>query len=267
MKKQKGFTLVELLVVIAIISVLLTMLTPALKMARDHAKMANCSGNLKAVGMGFIMYLDNYNERFHRSPNGGKWDDIGWGTTNTGKPLLPDPTYAISSNLVYWGIAYNEFIGDRETFRCPAAIRPSDWWLPEEQYLYKNSSYGLNCYVSGRRLAAFQHPEEAIFCQDHLVHLLDDNGDMLYYHQKSKMNMPQLRIDFAPWYPDGEQEVFRHKYQHQGEALFSNEKGLGYCNTLWLDGHVEAISGGASDFGWDVPYRWYNPWGKSPYDN
>ena len=261
-KRYKGFTLVELLVVIAIISILLTILTPALQMAREHAKMIACSGSLKTIGIGALMYLDNYDERFHNSPNGGKWDDIGWGTTNTGKPLAPDIPKSgsgISVHAVWWGIAYNEFVQDRETFRCPSAVRVDDWYLPSEQYLYKNSSYGLNTFVRNQRLSAFEHPEEIIFCQDHVEQLLDDNGDLLHFDTNWNMNCWQWRISLQADYPDAEKEIFRHKYQYQGLKLVNHEQGLGYCNTLWLDGHVDPLFGGASDLGWDILYRWYNP--------
>ena len=77
---SKGFTLIELLVVIAIIAVLLSVLIPALRVAKEQARKVVCMAQLGQIGLALESYETNYNyKRFVMRKDGTDTDGYWWG--------------------------------------------------------------------------------------------------------------------------------------------------------------------------------------------
>jgi len=71
MNKRKNFTLIELLVVIAIIALLMAILVPVLRKAREQGKDIVCQNNLRQIGLAANFYAGEYGLFIPRSAEWG----------------------------------------------------------------------------------------------------------------------------------------------------------------------------------------------------
>ena len=105
---RKAFTLIELLVVIAIIAILAAILFPVFARARENARRASCMSNLKQIGLGFMMYVQDYDETYPRSfYYTDEATDPNWGNSTSG-------------NYMFWMQAVYPYVKSNQIFFCPS---------------------------------------------------------------------------------------------------------------------------------------------------
>lgn len=150
METKKGFTLIELLVVIAVIAVLMGILMPALRMAREQARSVLCASNLKTMGLGWKLYADENNGKivfgfprtalsYQVEPSKWPWVLIPDSITNA---PLEERIEAIKAGALW------PYITNEKVYRCPSDRRKN---VANMGLAYRSWSmpHGLNCDVGG----------------------------------------------------------------------------------------------------------------------
>lgn len=135
--RSKGFTLIELLVVIAIIALLLAVLIPSLRKARESAKSLTCRSNLKQMTLAFSVYSQE---------NDGRMFSLAYGADYWFRkiaPFLGDAYFQQNPTVDYTGVM--------QVSICPSTkiqtSKENGTYNTTWHYQDGIGSYGINCWL------------------------------------------------------------------------------------------------------------------------
>lgn len=210
--KQKGFTLIELLVVIAIISLLVSILLPSLKRAKELAQRSACAINQRGMVMAALLYTNDFDGL----------TALGWQEPNTfTNGWLGDNNNFLQKIYPYTG----ENLG---LFVCPSALPASGIYTPvgKSQCSYA-ANYIVTAYTNthGTPLELIPNPSGIVYFAD-----MNSTRQSISYHARNTAaginGVPVVDEDYGPY------------------CVHENGMNLGF-----VDSHTERVEAGVPSNG------------------
>lgn len=208
--QRRGFTLIEILVVVAIIAILAAILFPVFARARESARKSSCQSNLKQIGLAWMQYTQDYDDKV--MPGGAFGDSKLWiGNWDASNNILPKTSYL------------EPYMKADQVYACPSFVSGSgaNWNSPFLGYGYNRYLFGVvgngGTPYCERTISSFERPTETLAFADSGV--LRSSG-----------------VEWTQWAypirPPGMTDNF-------WASFHGRHNGTG--NVLFIDGHVKAF--------------------------
>ncbi|NUP98325.1 MAG: prepilin-type N-terminal cleavage/methylation domain-containing protein [Armatimonadetes bacterium] len=209
--RRRGFTLIELLVVIAIIAILAGILFPVFAKAREKAYTVDCLSNVKQLGMSFVMYASDWNNKLPTAAIKGSFRrDSDW------VKIMSDSDQADIS--VGRGSLF-QYVKSEEAYVCKNAVDAQE----KGPSGGTRTSYTMNgnlmnwrdSYTKSLKLSRVKYPANTfLLIEEHDELPASGSGtgynDGFYYAPDPRADHRPSGWGFACDYPAGKNESERH---------------------------------------------------------
>jgi prepilin-type N-terminal cleavage/methylation domain-containing protein/prepilin-type processing-associated H-X9-DG protein len=243
-KHTTAFTLIELLVVIAIIAILASILFPVFARARENARRASCMSNLKQIGLGIMMYVQDYDEKYPlyaitslEEPPDGCWYSTGsCSTTSPG-------TYSW-----FWQQLVYPYTKSDQLYYCPSAAftaHPySGQYGANNQVMKSSPPLSLAAVISpATTYLAMDSGMYAIYAGSGTNYVLNPTGSFWYIPGTERFK----GVPAASLTPNPLIGAVAADYESDGRHFDGN-------NVIFADGHVKWVKT-ATIWNEDVKYQ------------
>jgi prepilin-type N-terminal cleavage/methylation domain-containing protein/prepilin-type processing-associated H-X9-DG protein len=209
--KRRGFTLIELLVVIAIISILAAILFPVFARARENARRTSCLSNLKQIGLGIMMYVQDNDETYlpyRRDANAGE----------------QPPFNYYQGTYFEWQHTIHPYTKNLQLYQCPDG---------NPTYQFGNyGSYGANVAAlpdTGLKMAAVVSPAS--------VYVIMDSGRT--YVTASRASTAPSGAFYLPGAGIVRPDLLSSISGSWPQSDYTNGRHFDGVNVVFADGHVK----------------------------
>ncbi|MCE5199475.1 MAG: DUF1559 domain-containing protein [Armatimonadota bacterium] len=222
-----GFSLVELLVVVLIISILGAVVFPVIVKAKETAKISECLSNMRQIGIGLHMYVDDYNSRFPAAVPYGSPDYWAHKDRRTLQDLLES---YVETGMIRDNQGMYQSAG---VFQCPGdigALQPchGQYGIKDGEPVWRSTGSSYQYFSSMQE--DWDHSDVPVPWTSLAPLLASRNGEQ-------RVGAPMSAIVFKT-----KKAVLSDLYfWHLGDR--TPDDHIACCNTLFVDGHADRVRG------------------------